>query len=248
MIMDKVDVSNSAKRLPIVFCLDISPSMRNGTPPRISLLNNAVKNFVSELKSNPKTSVSAEISFVTFSTDVYGPTNFECVGNLSVQEFQTVREGGTNMSEALLKSIEYINGHRENLMDAEIGYYAPFLVLVTDGNPDDNDDAEAFKRAKDLIVSHCKSSRGAEGIIIPFIIGVGDRVKVNTLNELSRGFIDGFFHIKDNTLSTETQFSRVFKEISNSVTDSIDLNKSHEQMMNSIRRNMNALRKSLSGS
>lgn len=248
MMEDKVDFTNSAKRLPIVFCLDISPSMLNGKPARITLLNTAVKNFISELKSHAKASVSAEISFVTFSTEVDTPTPFECVGSLSVREFSAVHHGGTNMGAALLTSIEIIQQHRENLMDAEIPYYAPFLVLVTDGNPDDNDDSQNFKRAKEEIIKHCTSHVGAEEIIVPFIIGVGKGVNAKTLDELSRGFIDGFFHIKDNSQYTEMQFNNVFKMISNSVVKSIDLNSSHEQNISRIKHDMKDLLKSLSGS
>ena len=232
---------NSARRLPIVFCLDVSPSMGweigNGSSA-IELLNAAVANFVNELKKDSRARSAAEIAFVTFSSGVIMDTEFKPLSVLTAPEFKPVEVGGTQMASAVLRSIEKIEEKRESLIDAEIPFFAPFLVLVTDGNPDDNDDPELSKKATAAVKSHCDSHVGATEITVPFIIGVGDGVNEKTLNEYSRGFLDGYFAIKGNAASVKTKFNKVFRMIGNSTTRSIHLNGSTTEIVKMIKQGM----------
>lgn len=234
---------NSAKRLPIVFCLDVSPSMgwkTEGNSSSMELLNAAVANFLRELKQDPKACASAEVAFVTFSTFIELDTNFESAGTMNIPMFSPVDHGGTRMAQAVLRSIDKIETRRRQLEDNEIGYYAPFLVLVTDGNPDNNDDEQMQKQAMELVRSHCDSHVGAQEIIVPFIIGVGDHLESSTLNAYSAGFTNGFFHVSG-SVGAASQFSKVFKMIGNSTKQSIHLNGSGAKILNTIQTNMNDL-------
>lgn len=251
---------NSARRLPIVFCLDVSPSMDwempgNNTP--MELLNEAVKEFISKLKEDPKARTCAEVAFVTFSTKIELDTEFTSVKSLEIPRLKAVEEGGTNISEAVLRSIEKIEERRRSLEDKGIHYYAPFLVLVTDGNPDGDPNEEtkeeAMLREKSLeaVKSHCTSSVGASEIIIPFIIGVGDFTVSKTLTSYSAGFVDGYFPIKGSTGAvTRLKFQEVFQMIGNSTKKVIDLNKksrSNSESIAPIKADMNELMKKLNG-
>lgn len=249
IIEDKVQGFNTSKRLPIVFCLDVSPSMgwkEHGNKSSMELLNEAVGNFVKELQQDSKARAAAEVAFVTFSTNIEMDSNFESVGSISVPKFSPVTHGGTQMAAAVLRSIEKIEARRKQLENSEIGYYAPFLVLVTDGNPDNNDDSVKQNRAMSLVKSHCDSHIGAEEIIVPFIIGVGDNVDTKTLNSYSAGFTNGFFHIRGNA-SKSSQFSKVFKMIGNSTKQSIHLNGSAAKILKTVQNNMNDLLADLAG-
>jgi len=120
---DKHPNFNTSKRLPIVFCLDVSPSMGwqvGLNSPSIDLLNAAVSNFVAELKDDPKARTCAEVAFVTFSTTIEMDTEFESIGTLQTPTFRTVNEGGTQMAAAVLRSIEKIENRRKQLEDMEI--------------------------------------------------------------------------------------------------------------------------------
>ncbi len=236
--------TNTAKRLPIVFCLDVSPSMgwrigNNSTS--IELLNAAVKTFINQLKENPKACAAAEIAFVTYSTQIVvhknlfkgkshkipnGPVEeiFVNANDLAVPTFDIEEGGGTNTGAAVIKSIELITERRNELIDMGIPFFAPFLVLVTDGNPDKNDEVESERRALAAIKAHCDSSIGAQEIIVPFIIGVGDHIDPDTLNEYAKGFADGYFPIRGNCKKSAMQFNKVFTFIGNSVKKSVHLN------------------------
>ncbi len=249
-IEDRIQGYSTSKRLPIVFCLDVSPSMgskRGNNSSSMELLNAAVSNFIKELKRDAKARSAAEVAFVTFSTNIEMDTEFESINSLKVPSFGTVKRGGTQMAQAVLRSIEKIERRRIQLEDSEIGYYAPFMVLVTDGNPDRNDDMTKHNQVLDLVRSHCDSHIGASEIIVPFIIGVGDRIDAETLNNYSKGFTKGYFPIKGNASKARVQFNKVFQMIGNSTRKSVHLNGAASEILDEIQNDMNDLLADLAG-
>lgn len=249
MALDQIQGFATTRRLPIVFCLDVSPSMgwREGNnSSSIELLNAAVTSFVNEIKKDPKAKTTAEVAFVTFSTNIEMDTAFTQVRQLNVPAFKPVEEGGTNMARAVLRSIEKIEGERQRLINTQIGYFAPFLVLVTDGNPDRNDDPNAYDRALNAVKKHCDSHIGAQEIIVPFIIGVGDHIDAETLNAYAKGFTKGYFPIKGNA-SKVRNFSKVFQLIGNSTKKSIHLNGDASEILSTVQNDMNDLLSDLAG-
>ena len=247
---DRLPNTNTSKRLPIVFCLDVSPSMgwKEGlNSSSIELLNVAVSNFIKELQQDAKARTSAEVAFVTFSTNIEMDTEFESIGTLKTPTFSPVSYGGTQMAQAVLRSIDKIEQRRKQLENSEIPYYAPFLVLVTDGNPDKNDDIAQYNKARALVKSHCDSHIGASEIIVPFIIGVGDYIDSETLNNYSAGFTKGYFPIKGTAGSAKMQFNKVFQMIGNSTKKSIHLNGTAKEIIETLQNDMNDLLRDLSG-
>lgn len=247
---DQIFISNTSKRLPIVFCLDVSPSMgwRVGdNSTSIELLNAAVNNFLSELQQDMKARAAAEVAFVTFSTYLEADTEFVPVGLLHSQYFETVARGGTSIASAVLRSIEKIEERRRQLENSEIGYYAPFLVLVTDGDPDQIDDGVMYQKALAAVRSHCDSHIGASEIIVPFIIGVGDHIASDTLTAYSEGFTKGYFPIRGNADNVRIQFNKVFQMIGNSTRKSIHLNGTAKEIIATIQNDANDLLADLAG-
>ena len=218
---------NSSKRLPIVFVLDVSVSMKrknkDGGASSIELLNKSVASFIEELKSNQKIRACAEISFITFAGRIIDNTKFTTVNKIEAPVFETV-QGLTKTGGAVLEAIDKITNRIEAYENNRIPYYAPFLVIITDGNPDENDDPVISRRAVEAVNSHCRSRSGAKNIIVPFVIGIGEEVNAKALTEYSSGFTNGFFHIKGDSAVVATKFNKVFRLIGNSVSKSVDLN------------------------
>lgn len=231
---------NSAKRLPIVFVLDVSPSMNanKGGSSSIELLNASVNNFIRDIKSNVKAKIAAEIAFVTYSS-MYTVYPFEPARTIENKSFETVDCGSTQTAQAVIKAIELLEDKKMQYKKHDIPIYSPFLVLVTDGNPDDNDNPQLQEQAINSVQSHCYSSKDASNIIIPFIIGVGDKFSEKTktvLTRYSEGFTNGFFHLKGNADELKTNFSEVFKIISHSVKHSVNLNKPDNEIFGSVQK------------
>lgn len=234
---------STIKRLPIVFCLDVSPSMNwdidNRDISPMELLNQSVNTFISEINTDGRTRSAAEVAYVSFSTNIEVDSPFMPARNLDDIHLKTVAKGGTNMAQAVLRSYEKLDQRVKEYAQNGIRHNAPFFVLVTDGNPDDNDNNILQDRAIATVNRHCNSHQGAEGIVIPFIVGVGRRVDKKTLLRYSEGFTNGFFHIRGNSQQVQTCFSDVFRVISNSTKASVHLNLSANEVIESIRATMN---------
>lgn len=234
---------STIKRLPIVFCLDVSPSMNwdidNRDISPMELLNQSVNTFISEINTDGRTRSAAEVAYVSFSTNIEVDSPFMPARNLDDIHLKTVAKGGTNMAQAVLRSYEKLDQRIREYAQNGIRHNAPFFVLVTDGNPDDNDDNFLQDKAIATVNEHCNSHQGADGIVIPFIVGVGRRVDKKTLLRYSEGFTNGFFHIRGNSQQVQTCFSDVFRVISNSTKASVHLNLSANEVIESIRATMN---------
>lgn len=212
-------IYNTSKRLPIVLCLDISPSMKANN--RIKNLNKAIKLFYDELRKDQKVVNSVEIAIVTFSTEIKENTDFEPIDSLANKTFSAVSKGGTNLSSAVLKSIQKIEERLVELDNSDIENYLPFLVLVTDGNPDQNDDQLNLEKAIQLVLSRCETTKNSERLIAPYIIGVGEQVAEASLNRFAEKFTGKAIIIDGDASYQENLFKELFAFISKSVKNSL---------------------------
>lgn len=233
-------MSNTAKRLPIVLCLDVSNSMnsrKEGGRSAIELLNLAVKEFVESLRNDVLVKTSAEVAVITFCEDTK-TEGFKSINELEIPTLTTVK-GRTHMGKAVIEAIHLIEKHREELDEMEISSYCPFLVLVTDGNPDKNDDDKLREESIKLVRSYCDTHVGAEEIIVPFVIGVGDNVDSETLNRYSEGFTSGYFPIRGTDALVAELFQEAFRFISDSARGSIHLNELPKQQVKTLKADIN---------
>lgn len=212
-------ISNTSKRLPIVLCLDISPSMSMNK--RIENLNAAIKLFYEELKKDTKVLNSVEVAVVTFSSNIEENTDFETLDFLANKTFSVVSEGGTNLSLGVLTSIKKIEDRLIELDNSDIDNYLPFLVLVTDGDPDQTDNQSNLEAAIQSVLHHCETSRSPERLIAPYIIGVGEQVAEASLNRFAEKFTGKAIIIDGDSSYQQNLFKELFAFISNSVKNSL---------------------------
>lgn len=241
----------ATKRLPMVLCLDVSPSMdyRAGldSDSAITLLNSAVNDLIDVLVEDTETKAAAEIAIVTFSSHLEMDTPFVPIGKVGHQVLKTVEKGGTNIGLAVKRSIEKIEERRDELNNTDTEYFAPFLVIVTDGNPDGNYKNAVYEESIELVRKHCDSHVGAEEIIVPFVIGVGDKIEPETLYKYSEGFVKGYIPIKGDDKERKERFQRAFRFIGNSTRKSVHLNASDEQIVKGIKTDLTELVSDLGG-
>lgn len=122
---------NPEPRCPCVLLLDTSGSMA-GHP--IRQLNEGIKTFRNELLEDPLAVKRVEIAVITFGP-VTLESDFHTVPNFSLRELTT--HADTPMGAAIAMGIDLVNKRKQEYKSHGIGYYKPWIILITDGAPTD---------------------------------------------------------------------------------------------------------------
>lgn len=126
-----------------VFLIDISHSMEGSswddTPDSrpINQLNKWLNHFEQVLKEDAATKNLVDICVITFSDKVKIVRNFQNAGQLTIPQLKA--KGGTAMNEAILLALELAEQRRQIYKSAQVASYVPWIWMLTDGMPDDDD-------------------------------------------------------------------------------------------------------------
>lgn len=118
-----------AKPLPVVLLLDVSTSMR-GTP--ITELNNAVKTMISDFSDNQTNEIEILLSVITFGAEVKLHLPYTVANQVKWSSLEV--SGATPMGTAFAMTKAMIED--KNVTPSRA--YRPTLVLVSDGEPNDD--------------------------------------------------------------------------------------------------------------
>ncbi len=128
---------NPEQRCPCLLVLDTSGSM-HGDP--IRQLNEGLRAFMDEVRSDSLAAKRVEVAIVTF-----GPTQL-------IQPFATIDQvgfreltagGATPMGEAVTLAIKTLTERKAAYRANGVGFYRPWIFLITDGASTDNLSAAA---------------------------------------------------------------------------------------------------------
>lgn len=128
---------NPEPRCPCILLLDTSGSMSGA---KIAELNSGLQTFAEELRSDAMAAKRVEIAIVTF-----GPvqTVQQFVTADAVQAPSLVASGDTPMGAAIMNAVALVAERKAAYKANGIGYYRPWLFLITDGAPTDDVSAAA---------------------------------------------------------------------------------------------------------
>ncbi len=178
------DFSRSTrKRLPICFCIDTSGSMEAPTTngkTRMEEVNNAFFSFINAMKDNEDVAASADVAVVSFGGEAKIETNFQPIKDFNMEPFAAQHRAYTPLGESVQVALKMLEIRKEKYKEKGMKYYQPWLVVITDGEPEGENAAEnmdiAIKQATDL---------EKESKLVIFNVGIGDDVNLDILKQLS---------------------------------------------------------------
>ena len=187
---------NPTPRVAICLCLDVSGSMdvveegtyqetgrtvvRDGKQyteviggtSRFDELQKGVKLFYEEISQDEVAQFAAEICIVTFANSAECMLDFANVYRQEVPELELGEM--TSMGEGVNLALDLLEKRKQEFKDAGVDYFQPWLVLMTDGNPNGStaELMRAMERTNKMI---------SEKKLTLFPIGIGENANLDVL-------------------------------------------------------------------
>ncbi len=132
---NKLDIMNPAPRCPVILLLDTSSSMY-GAP--IDELNMGLKQFIQETAEDEAASMSVELEVITFDNRATVAMPFTPMNSVERNTAPLIANGMTSMGAALELATRDLKSRRKLYRDNGISSYRPWVILMTDGGPNDD--------------------------------------------------------------------------------------------------------------
>ena len=126
---------NYEQKCLCVLVLDVSGSMR-GEP--IKELNQGLIDFYNEVKDDETSSQRLEVCIMTFNDTVKTVQEPALVDNFTMPTLSAC--GTTAMCDAVKEAIDVVDARKKWYKKTEQKYYRPWIILMTDGEPDEGQD------------------------------------------------------------------------------------------------------------
>ena len=163
-----LDVNNPAPRCPVILLLDTSGSMY-GAP--INELNLGLKQFIRETAEDEAAGRSVELEVITFDNRANVAMPFTPIGDVERDPAPLTAEGCTSMGAGLALATQHLYDRRQLYRQNGVSCYRPWVILMTDGGPNDAWEVEADKMRR----------LGEAGKIQYIGIEIGDSADHNTM-------------------------------------------------------------------
>lgn len=180
---------NASKRLPIAFCLDVSLSMNNKIYgydySGIDILSMVLNGVIEQIIKHSMLRVAAEVSIVTFADKIRcNDSDFVPINDFSVPVIAGVEERSTCFAEAVFASVQNVESIINKYVECNVEFYRPVIIIVTDGNAAQYEDAELTWKAICELHRYCSVEINGTRAFVPFVICVGNIIKQSVLYKL----------------------------------------------------------------
>ena len=156
-------VENPTPRVPVTLCLDTSGSMSIGG--KIRELVEGVNLFYDAIDDDDDAHDAAEVSIVEFSNKASLIQDFASIERL--QRIDSIdATGGTALGEGVNLALDTLEARKSVYSNAGVLYYQPWLVLMTDGQP--NGSPSELERAVQRVTELASQKK-----LTVFPIGIG---------------------------------------------------------------------------
>lgn len=168
-------IENPTPRVPVTLCLDTSASMRDND--KIKELVQGVNLFYDAIDEDEDAHDSAEVSIVEFNSSASIIHDFANIDGLTPID-AIGANGGTALGEGVNLALDTLERRKAVYSQAGVLYYQPWLVLMTDGQP--NGSAAELERA----VKRVSDLTAAKKLTV-FPIGIGADADMDVLARFS---------------------------------------------------------------
>lgn len=188
--------SNYEQKCLCVLCLDTSYSMA-GAP--INSLNQALQEFAQSLKGDGVAKNRIEVSIITFDSSVECIQEPSLINEMQMPTLQV--RGTTKLVDGMRAAITKVEERKQYYRNQGVPYYRPFIVLMTDGEPDSSQDVDGLSNEisnginKKKFTLFAVGTEGADGAILKRISTPSQPLKIKGLN------YPAFFEWLSNSLS-----------------------------------------------
>jgi uncharacterized protein YegL len=133
---------NYEQKCPVIIIADVSGSM-TGKP--IRELNKGLQEFQKQILQDPIASQRIDCCLISFSSDVKVEQDFALMDQFTMPPLHT--SGTTRMVSAVFEGVEQISARKKWYKETGQTYYRPFVILLTDGCPDRDQNVEMMRDA-----------------------------------------------------------------------------------------------------
>lgn len=127
---------NAEARCPSLLLLDVSGSMQ-GEPLR--QLQEGLEVYRDQLFADALAKKRVEVAIMTFGGKVDLLQTFSTVDAFTTPKLEI--NGDTPLAQAVVEGLQYLDQHKAILKQNAVGYYRPWVFLITDGAPTDKNTA-----------------------------------------------------------------------------------------------------------
>ncbi len=132
---------NYEQKCPLVLVLDVSGSMF-GNP--IDDLNRGLEKFRDEIKKDITAASRLQLAIVTFGSDIEVVQDFALINDFDMPTLSV--NGTTKLVDGMKKGLNILEERKRYYKQSGQTYYRPYIVLMTDGYPDSDQDTEWLKK------------------------------------------------------------------------------------------------------
>lgn len=169
-------VVNPTPRVPVSLCIDTSGSMAG---EKIRELIEGIGLFYDAIDEDDDAHDSAEVSLVAFNTGADLVQDFASIEMLE-RDISITPSGLTYLGEGVNLALDTLEKRKSLYSNAGVLYFQPWLVLMTDGQP--NGDRVALDRAIERVTDLVAKKK-----LTVFPIGIGRDADLDVLGRFSPG-------------------------------------------------------------
>ena len=115
-----------------------------GGVSKIDLVNAGLKSFYNEICENETTCQRLELCIITFNDYVQVMQEPALPENVTIPELKG--EGNTALVDAVNEAIDKVEARKKWYKETGQPYYRPWIILMTDGVPNENQDIDSLER------------------------------------------------------------------------------------------------------